>query len=321
MELETINSSSRRAGFEAHRGRLWGVAYRMLGSRADADDMVQEAYLRWHGTPAAQVRTPEAWLVTTTTRLCIDRLRQRRAEREAYVGPWLPEPLVDEAPPADAATELASDLSIAFLAVLERLAPEERAAFLLHDVFDSAYDEIAAALGKSAAACRQIVSRARRRVRNERPRMRASAAAHERLVESFMRAIEVRDREALLAIFAEEAALLSDGGGKAKAAQKIVRGGASVVRYLLGVLRPARERLTLEKKVVNGETGVALCVDGRLIAVMSLATDGRRIFGVYSVLNPDKLRGVTVSKPHAFPVVTREASRSSMGGTTRKEAL
>jgi RNA polymerase sigma-70 factor (ECF subfamily) len=298
VELETINPASRRAGFEAHRGRLWGVAYRMLGSRADADDMVQEAYLRWHGMPAAEVRTPEAWLVTTTTRLCIDRLRQRRAEREAYVGPWLPEPLVDEAPPADAATELASDLSLAFLAVLERLAPEERAAFLLHDVFDSDYDEIAAALGKSEAACRQIVSRARRRVRDERPRVRVSAAARERLVESFMRAIEARDRDALLAIFADEATLMSDGGGKAKAAQKIVRGGASVVRFLLGVLRPARERLVLKKIVVNGETGVALIVDGRLLSVMSLATDGRRILGVYSVLNPDKLRGVPFANRH-----------------------
>jgi RNA polymerase sigma-70 factor (ECF subfamily) len=172
----------------------------MLGSRADADDMVQEAYLRWHGAPTAEVRTPEAWLVTTTTRLCIDRLRQLRAEREAYIGPWLPEPLVEEPPAADAATELASDLSMAFLALLERLAPEERAAFLLHDVFESDYDEIAAALGKSEAACRQIVSRARRRVREERPRVQVSHAARERLVESFMRAIELRDRDALVAL-------------------------------------------------------------------------------------------------------------------------
>jgi len=298
MELETANPAGRRAAFEAHRGRLWGVAYRMLGSRADAEDMVQEAYLRWHDAPTEEVRAPEAWLVTTTTRLCIDRLRQLRAEREAYVGPWLPEPLVEEAPSADAATELASDLSMAFLALLERLAPEERAAFLLHDVFESDYDEISAALGKSATACRQIVSRARRRVRQERPRVRVSAAARERLVESFMRAIELRDRDALLAIFAEDATLMSDGGGKAKAAQKVVRGGASVARFLLGVLRPARERLTLQKIAVNGETGIALRVDGRLLSVMSLATDGQRILGVYSVLNPDKLRGVPPGVRH-----------------------
>src|SRR5262245_43503840 len=148
MELETANPSGRGSAFEEHRRRLWGVAYRMLGSHADADDMVQEAFLRWHGAATDDVRAPEAWLVTTTTRLCIDRLRQRRAEREAYVGPWLPEPLVEDPPAADAATELASDLSVAFLALLERLAPEERAAFLLHDVFESRSDGIAAALGK-----------------------------------------------------------------------------------------------------------------------------------------------------------------------------
>jgi RNA polymerase sigma-70 factor, ECF subfamily len=298
MELETADSTGRSVAFEAHRGRLWGVAYRMLGSRADADDMVQEAYLRWHGTPTAEVRTPEAWLVTTTTRLCIDRLRQLRAEREAYVGPWLPEPLVEQVPAADAATELASDLSVAFLAVLERLAPEERAAFLLHDVFEADYDEIAAALGKSQAACRQIVSRARRRVREQRPRARVSAAAREQLVERFMRAIELRDRDALLALFAKDATLTSDGGGKAKAARKIVRGGTSVVRFLLGVLRGAPDRLTLEKIVVNGETGLALRVEGHLVSVMSFDADGRQILGMYNVLNPDKLRGVPRATGH-----------------------
>jgi RNA polymerase sigma-70 factor, ECF subfamily len=298
MELETADSSGRSAAFETHRGRLWGVAYRMLGSRADADDMVQEAYLRWHGARTEEVRTPEAWLVTTTTRLCIDRLRQLRAEREAYVGPWLPEPLVEEVPAADAATELASDLSVAFLALLERLAPEERAAFLLHEVFDSDYAEIGAALGKSEAACRQIVSRARRRVREERPRVQVSPAARERLVESFMRAVELRDRDALLALFAEEATLTADGGGKAKAAQKIVRGGASVVRFMLGVLSGARERLEFQKIVVNGETGLAVRMDGQLVSVMSFVTDGRRIFGLYSVLNPDKLHGVALAQHH-----------------------
>ena len=297
MDLHTADSSSRREAFEAHRGRLWGVAYRMLGSRADADDMVQEAYLRWHGTQTAEVRTPEAWLVTTTTRLCIDRLRELRAERAAYVGPWLPEPLVAEAPAADAPTVLASDLSIAFLALLERLAPEERAAFLLHDVFETDYGEIAAALGKSEAACRQIVSRARRRVREERPRVRVSAGARERLVDAFMRAIEIRDRDALVAIFAKEATLVSDGGGKAKAARKVVRGGERVVRFLLGVLRVPNEDLELRKIVVNGESGLAVRVRGRLISVMSLVTDGKRILGVYSVLNPDKLRGVPLAKP------------------------
>jgi RNA polymerase sigma-70 factor (ECF subfamily) len=223
-------------------------------------------------------------------------LRQLRTEREAYVGPWLPEPLVEESPAADAAAELASDLSVAFLALLERLAPEERAAFLLHDVFESEYDEIAAALGKSEAACRQIVSRARRRVREERPRVRVSAAARDRLVDAFMAAMQARDRSALLAIFANEATLTSDGGGKAKAAHKIVRGGASVTRFLLGVLRPAGNALEMRKIVVNGETGLAILVSGRLLSVMSFATDGERVTGIYSVLNPDKLRGVALGE-------------------------
>ncbi|HVS24814.1 MAG TPA: RNA polymerase sigma factor SigJ [Gammaproteobacteria bacterium] len=299
MELETADSSGRAAAFEEHRRRLWGVAYRMLGSHADADDIVQEAYLRWHGAATGDVRAPQAWLVTTTARLCIDRLRQRRAERVAYVGPWLPEPLVEEAPAADAATELASDLSVAFLALLERLAPEERAAFLLHDVFESGYSEIAAALGKSEAACRQIVSRARRRVREERPRARVSVspAARERLVDAFMRAVELRDRDALVALFAKEATLTADGGGKAKAAHKVVRGGASVARFMLGVLRRAGADIELRKVAVNREPGVAVFVAGRLISVISLLTDGTRILGLYSVLNPDKLRNVTLAKP------------------------
>jgi RNA polymerase sigma-70 factor (ECF subfamily) len=297
MELETADPSGRGAAFEEHRRRLWGVAYRMLGSHADADDIVQEAYLRWHGAAKDDVRAPQAWLVTTTTRLCIDRLRQRRAEREAYVGPWLPEPLVEEVPAADAATELASDLSVAFLALLERLAPEERAAFLLHDVFEADYPEIAAALGKSEASCRQIVSRARRRVREERPRARVSAAARERLVDAFVRAVELRDRDALVALFANEATLTADGGGKAKAAHKVVRGGASVARFLLGVLRPAGADIELRKVAVNREPGVAILVAGRLVSVISLLTDGTRILGLYSVLNPDKLRNVTLAKP------------------------
>jgi RNA polymerase sigma-70 factor (ECF subfamily) len=233
--------------------------------------------------------------VTTTTRLCIDRLRQRRAERAAYVGPWLPEPLIEEEPAADAATELASDLSVAFLALLERLAPEERAAFLLHDVFEADYAEIAAALDKSEDACRQIVSRARRRVRDERPRAVVSRAARERLVDAFIRAVELRDRGALVALFANEATLTSDGGGKAKAAHKVVRGGASVARFLLGVLRPAREYLELRRITVNREPGVALFVAGRLLAVTSLVTDGARILGVYTVLNPEKLPDVTLA--------------------------
>ncbi len=293
-----IRTDSTGRAFEQHRHRLWGVAYRMLGSHADADDMVQEAYLRWHRAAPEEVRAPQAWLVTTTTRLCIDRLRQRRAEREAYVGPWLPEPLVSEAPAADEATELASDLSLAFLAVLERLAPEERAAFLLHEVFESDYSDIARTLGKSEAACRQIVSRARRRVRSERPRVRVSAASRARLLERFVDAIESRNQHALLELFDADATWTSDGGGKAKAALKVVRGAQNVARFVLGVLRSVATELELRPVVVNGERGLAFIVRGHLVSILSIRTDSERILGVYSVLNPEKLRGVAIDKSH-----------------------
>src|SRR5690348_13480422 len=178
--------------FEALRGRLFGLAYRMLASRAEADDVVQDAYVRWHQADRAQIENAEAWLVTTATRLAIDRLRRLKTEREAYVGPWLPEPIVSAAPP-DRHLELSDDLSIAFLTVLERLAPEERAAFLLHDVFDVGYGPIASVLEKSEATSRQIVHRARERVRGDRKRFEASEEAKRALLNRFLRAMEARD--------------------------------------------------------------------------------------------------------------------------------
>jgi RNA polymerase sigma factor (sigma-70 family) len=181
----------RTAQFQACRPKLYGIAYRMLGSRADAEDMLQEAFLRWHRTDGGTVRSPEAWLTTAVTRLCIDRLRAARVERRAYFGPWLPEPLVgEESGQPDRASELASDLSVAFLLLLERLAPRERAAFLLHEVFDCGYGEIAPMLGVSEANCRQIVRRARQRVQRDRPRFEVSDSARRRLLETFHAALQ-----------------------------------------------------------------------------------------------------------------------------------
>ena len=277
------------SAFEQNRRRLWGVAYRMLGSRADADDMVQETWLRWRRTDPDEVRTPQAWLTTAITRLCIDRLRQARAEREDYVGPWLPEPLVDESSTPQGAAELASDLSVAFLAVLERLAPDERAAFLLHEMFDSGYDEIAQILGKSEAACRQIVSRARKRVHADRPRVQVSAAARKRLLEGFVRAVRARDKDALVSILAEDATWTSDGGGKVKAARKVIHGADRIATFLLGVLGPHLGRMDFRPIVVNGEPGLAFMSEERLIATMAIRTDGARILDAYAILNPDKL--------------------------------
>lgn len=297
MDRETSISQDRGLAFEQNRRRLWGIAYRMLGSRADAEDMVQEAYLRWHRAVAENIRSPQAWLVTTITRLCIDRLRQARGEREAYIGPWLPEPLVAEsAPPADEATELASDLSIAFLALLERLAPEERAAFLLHEVFESEYGEIAQILGKSEAACRQIISRARKRVRAERPRVQVSAAARTRLLNALVHAVRSHDKEALVKLLAEDAAWTADGGGKTKAALKVIRGADRIAQFVLGVLHRYLGQLEFRTVTVNEEPGLALLVGGQLFAIWSIRTDGVRILDVYNIMNPDKLRAVRLGE-------------------------
>ena len=279
--------------FEQHRAKLRGVAYRMLGSRSDAEDIVQDAYLRWHRAANEDIRSPEAWLVTVVTRLSIDRLRQAKQERESYVGPWLPEPLV-QSPAADAATELASNLSVAFLVVLERLAPEERAAFLLHEVFESGYDGIAKILGKSEAACRQLVSRARKRVHEERPRVQVSEAARTTLLNRFVQAIVTNDKDLMMSVLASDAAWISDGGGKARAALKPVIGSDAVARFALAVIgRHAREA-TFQHVNVNGETGLALYFGGQLLSVMSIRTDGARILDVFSTLNPDKLSQIGV---------------------------
>lgn len=294
MSTRPSEVSSHGRTFEQHRRRLWGIAYRMLASRAEAEDMVQEAYLRWHRADVAEIRTPEAWLVTATTRLCIDRLRELRTERETYVGPWLPEPLVAAtAPPADQAIELASDLSVAFLALLERLAPEERAAFLLHEVFESDYDDIATILGKSETTCRQIVSRARKRVRAGRPRVQVSEVARKRLLEKLVNAIQANDKNTLVGLLADDATWTADGGGKAKAAKKVVRGGKRIAQFVLGVLRRYRADLEFRPITVNNESGLAIVFRNQLISVLSFRTDGVRILDAFSILNPEKLRGIS----------------------------
>lgn len=285
--------------FQQQRPRLYGIAYRMLGSRADAEDMLQEAYLRWHRTDTERVQNAGAWLTTTITRLCIDRLRAARIERDAYIGPWLPEPLIgDEPAPPDRQAELASDLSVAFLVVLERLAPEERAAFLLHDVFDCDYDEIAHVLGKGEAACRQIVHRARERVRRDRPRFQVSETARRRLLEKFTAALQAGDRQALLALFAEDATWTADGGGKTASARKVVRGAHRIAKLLAGVVRlRAREQrahTSYHLLPINGELGVVTCLDGKPVTALSVDTDGVSILAAYIVLNPEKLARIAL---------------------------
>lgn len=277
-------------GFDAHRGRLFGLAYRMLGSRADAEDVVQDVFLRWHQADQASIENAEAWLVTTATRLSIDRLRRLKTEREAYVGQWLPDPIVEAAPP-DRNLELADDLSMAFLTLLEKLAPEERAAFVLHDVFDVGYSAIAGVLERSEAATRQVVHRARERVRGDRKRFEASDAAKTEMLHRFMTAIDARDEAALLELFAPDAVWTADGGGKAAAGLNPIFGHDRIARLAIGLREKfwSRDR-TMKIATINGEPGLCIIDGDRLTAVMSIATDGGRILSVYAVVNPDKLQ-------------------------------
>ncbi|HXH07872.1 MAG TPA: RNA polymerase sigma-70 factor [Vicinamibacterales bacterium] len=289
------SSGTAEVVFGRHRRRLFGLAYRMLGSRAEAEDVVQDAYVRWHQADRDAIQNPEAWLVTTASRLALDRLRALKSEREAYQGPWLPEPLMGMEPPPDRRVELAADLSVAFLVLLERLAPEERAAFLLHEVFECEYRQIARVLDKSEAACRQIVHRARERVRQDRKRFEASDAARENLLRRFVAAVEARDEQALLDLLAPDVTWTADGGGRVPAAPRPIVGAERVIRLVLGLqAKYARSGATLHLAAVNGETGLCLRLGGRLVSVFAVETDGRRLSHVYVIVNPEKLGSASV---------------------------
>jgi RNA polymerase sigma-70 factor (ECF subfamily) len=275
------------------RPRLFGIAYRMLGSRAEAEDTVQDTYLKWHQAEAGDLRSSEAFLVTLATRTSIDRLRRLKTQRADYFGPWLPEPLAE----ADYGSpqwrmELADDVSIAFLAILEKLSPEERAVFLLREVFEFEYAEIAAIVAKSEAACRKMHSRARDRVQSDRPRFAVSEEAHRRMLETFARAAKAADREELARLLAHEATLSADGGGKAPAVFRVLRGSDRILRFFVaiaGLLARRGTTLTYRPAPINGQPGMLRFLDGKLHSAMTIDTDGERIFGVYIVANPDKL--------------------------------
>lgn len=278
--------------FQRHRDRLWHIAYRMLGSPDDADDVVQKTQIRWLEAEADEIRNPEAWLVTVATRLSIDRLRQARREREAYPGPWLPAPATTaRPPPPDRHVELASDLSLAFLHVLERLKPDERAAFLLREAFDVDYARIAGVLDRSEAACRQMVSRARRRVRDGPRRNRATREEQRALAARFAEALEARSYEEIVALLAPDAVHATDGGGKAWAALRPIRGADRVARGILGVLRKAGKVQSTEVGVgwVNEEPALVRRGSGRLVSVSTFVVRDGRIHAILTILNPDKL--------------------------------
>ena len=277
--------------FEHHRARLFGIAYRMLGSVHDAEDIVQDAYVRWQQTDALTLRAPEGWLVAVTTRLAIDRLRRALTERQSYVGEWLPEPLVT-APrvAADHAAEVASDLSVAFLLLLERLGPEERAAFLLRDVFNRGYDEIGDVLGRTTGTARQMVHRARERVRSGQPRAAVPADAKVALWRRFVEALHADDEQALLSLMAPQVRMISDGGGKVAAARRTVNGAERVARFVLGVQRRWQSYTSSRIELLNGEPALVTVRDGGVYATTWIEVEEGRITRFLRVLNPDKLR-------------------------------
>lgn len=274
------------------RDRLWGLAYRMVGSGADADDVVQECWLRWQRTDQSTVDRPAAWLTTVTSRLALDRLRARRASTVDYVGPWLPEPISIVPDPA----ELADSLSLGFMVLLERLEPIERVVLLLADVFGEPFEDIASTVGKTAAACRQIASRARRRVRDaSRQRThRASTAEHQQLVSAFLAASASGDLDAVAALLDPDVVLLSDGGAHHHAARRPVIGRHRVSRLVAGLGKRMPEGSTFRFTHLNGEPAIVAERDGQTWFAMVIHIADGAIHDLYIVINPDKLHGVRV---------------------------
>jgi RNA polymerase sigma-70 factor, ECF subfamily len=300
--------SNPAASFEPYRRRLLGLAYRMLGSMTDAEDAVQETYLRWHGADRDKVSEPKAFLTTTTTRICLDMLSSARVKHEEYVGPWLPEPVFDTAAlTADSRTELAEDLSIALLLTLDRLSPLERAAFLLHDIFDFSFGEVAVALQRSEAACRQLAFRARANVRATRPRGVAAPPAssgvldakHARLLSAFTAAVESGDLNVLTQLLASDVRVITDGGGKVRAALNAIDGADRVAHFLVDVTRKRpgawwRDDFTLRLALVNGLPGVVVDSPEGPVQTTAFEIEGEVIKALYVVRNPDKLRHLAV---------------------------
>lgn len=287
--------------FEAHRRRLFGIAYRMLGSAAEAEDIVQEAWLRWSGEARADVRSDAAYLTTIVTRLCLDHLKSAQARRVEYVGPWLPEPLAGETLGDGSAEPDAQSLSLAFLVLLESLTPLERAAYLLHEIFDYGHAEIARMLGVSEAYCRQLAHRARAHVLARRPRFAPTQEAHRRLLAAFARASAAGDVAALERLLAADVAAWSDGGGKADAARKPLFGPRQVARLYAGLGRGLARGMLVQIVPVNGWPALAVFDAGRLLAVIDIESDGERIYSVRGIVNPDKLARLRLAPPGGAP--------------------
>jgi RNA polymerase sigma-70 factor (ECF subfamily) len=292
------STETRSDVFSSTRPLLFSIAYRMLGSVTDAEDLVQDAFVRWLEAPEAEVRAPRAYLATIVTRLAINQLQSARSKRETYVGPWLPEPLVTEhAPDPSEPIELAESLSMAFLMMLERLSPTERAVLLLHDVFDFEYAEIATILEKSEANCRQVLTRAKKHLGGSRARFDVDPAQADRLLNRFVEATRAGDIDGLLGMLAEDITLWADGGGKVPgAALQPIHGAESVARFVAHRARGGKERGGVVRlTLINGQPGFIVDVNGKPQAALILGIRDGRIQDIYAIANPDKLH--TLSQP------------------------
>ncbi|WP_046864099.1 sigma-70 family RNA polymerase sigma factor [Microvirga massiliensis] len=273
------------ASFDSLRPRLIRIAYRMLGSVADAEDIVQDAFIRWHQTDRTVVRNPQAFLTRTVTRLCLDFLDSARVRRESYVGPWLPEPVVEPA------FDKMEDITLPLMMALERLSPLERAAFLLHDVFGTGFDEIAQILGRDSAACRQLASRARAHIRAARPRFAVPKEKGMAIATAFYAASRSGDVQALKSLLSADVVSYTDGGGKAPAALKPIQGQDKVARFFAGIARKSGSGASrlLYQGLLNGEPGFVTIEKFGILQTTTLSIEHDRIAAIYIVRNPDKL--------------------------------
>ncbi|SAL41906.1 sigma-24 (FecI-like) [Caballeronia peredens] len=279
--------------FDRLRPRLQGIAYRMLGSVAEAEDIVQDVWLRWHAAAREVIENAEAWLVSVTTRHSIDRLRAAKIQREHYTGIWLPEPQITE-PPAtpEEMTERADDVSVAFLVLLERLTPEARAAFVLREVFDADYQEIANIIGKTEAACRQLVSRAKAQLREARPRRLVSREIHRRLLHAFASALEHGDFAAIHAMLADDAMLVGDGGGHVQSFPEPLRGGRRIAQLFYAAFLRYGKDVRIELVMLNGQWALLRFIEGKLESAQSYEIEDDRIARIQVQRNPEKLERI-----------------------------
>jgi RNA polymerase sigma-70 factor (ECF subfamily) len=279
--------------FEAYRPLMFSIAYRMLGSVTEAEDIVQEAYLRYQATPIDQIASHKAFLSTIVTRLCLNHLQLARTQRETYIGPWLPEPVltgIDERFAPMQRAELHESLALAFLVLLEQLTPLERAVFLLREVFDYDYAEIAAIVGKAESACRQVFSRAKKHIADARPRFNSSPEAHLQILDQFIRAAEHGEMDGLMQLLSDDVELWADGGGKVRgAATRPIRGRAAVAQFALATTRRTIPGLRVEVADVNAEPAVIARAGDEVRVVLSIGVDHGQVCAIRVIANPDKL--------------------------------